>query len=345
MTVATRRRTGERGAALLVVLWVVVVVGLLAGEIVVSSRFDDATTHNERCRLAGHYAARGAVADARARLRPRVAPGADDDPAGFLAVAGRAGEPPALLSFGGAMGAMRYTVEATDLNARLNVNRADAAALRALFASAGLTADRAAGLADAVADWIDPDDLHRGRGAEARHYRELGRAAGPRNGPVPSLDELLLVRGMGPEILYGPDRSLGTEGGGLDRWLTVEGSGKVNLNTASAEVLAALPGFASDVVAIVIDRRRERPIGSLSEVAADPRLTGGPMRLQDFAMRLLKATTTRSEDALVRATAVADGCPVGAGIDAVVGVAEGGAVEVRAWRESIVPAASVEEAR
>ena len=71
----------------------------------------------------------------------------------------------------------------------------------ALMALPGMTED----IADAMLDWIDEDDEPREFGAEADSYTALGYE--PRNGPIDSLDELLLVRGVTPELLFGADRN------------------------------------------------------------------------------------------------------------------------------------------
>ncbi len=60
-------------------------------------------------------------------------------------------------------------------------------------------------IADAILDWIDPDDVPREYGAELAYYSGLLPAYKPRNGPISGLDELLLVRGVTPELLYGLD--------------------------------------------------------------------------------------------------------------------------------------------
>jgi len=60
-------------------------------------------------------------------------------------------------------------------------------------------------IADAILDWIDADDEPRDFGAEASAYGSLGYE--PRNGPISSLDELLLVQGVTNELLYGADRN------------------------------------------------------------------------------------------------------------------------------------------
>jgi len=56
-------------------------------------------------------------------------------------------------------------------------------------------------VADSILDWIDEDQERRPDGAEAESYVQYT----PMNGPLSSLDTLLLVQGVTPELLYGED--------------------------------------------------------------------------------------------------------------------------------------------
>lgn len=58
-------------------------------------------------------------------------------------------------------------------------------------------------VADAITDWLDADDDQRANGAESAAYPNYR----PRNGPINTLDELLLVRGVTTANLYGNDRN------------------------------------------------------------------------------------------------------------------------------------------
>lgn len=60
-------------------------------------------------------------------------------------------------------------------------------------------------VAAAIVDWIDGDSEPRDNGAEADAYSGLTPPYYPKNGPLESLDELLLVQGMTPQLLYGND--------------------------------------------------------------------------------------------------------------------------------------------
>ncbi|MDY3561676.1 type II secretion system protein GspK [Gemmata sp. JC673] len=62
-------------------------------------------------------------------------------------------------------------------------------------------------IADAIVDWVDADDTKRASGAESADYGSLSSPYKAKNGPLNSLDELLLVQGVTPELLYGGDRN------------------------------------------------------------------------------------------------------------------------------------------
>jgi hypothetical protein len=63
--------------------------------------------------------------------------------------------------------------------------------------------DEAEQLADAILDWRDPDDLTRTNGAEADDYEAEGLDYKPADGPFNLLTELLLVRGVTEELFWG----------------------------------------------------------------------------------------------------------------------------------------------
>ena len=60
-------------------------------------------------------------------------------------------------------------------------------------------------IADSILDWIDVDSTPRQFGAEADYYQGLQLPYSPRNGVPQCLEELLLVRGMSRDLLFGPD--------------------------------------------------------------------------------------------------------------------------------------------
>jgi len=65
----------------------------------------------------------------------------------------------------------------------------------------GMTED----VADAILDWIDEDDEPREFGAEVDYYSSLPTPYAPKNGPLDTVEELLLVRDITPYLLFGAD--------------------------------------------------------------------------------------------------------------------------------------------
>ena len=112
------------------------------------------------------------------------------------------------LTTDGYYGGTRYGLE--NESARLNLNTillADKSGgdenggRKLLMALPGMTES----IADAILDWIDSDEDTRQLGAERDYYASLPRPYAPRNGPLGSIEELLLVRDVTPALLFGAD--------------------------------------------------------------------------------------------------------------------------------------------
>jgi general secretion pathway protein K len=100
-----------------------------------------------------------------------------------------------------------------------------------------LSEEEAGSIVEALIDWIDEDDEPLGfGGAESSYYQGLATPYTPRNGPMEFIEELLLVRGITPELYNGTE-----ETPGLAPLVTPYGmNGRVNINTADPLVLSAL---------------------------------------------------------------------------------------------------------
>ena len=90
-----------------------------------------------------------------------------------------------------------------DESRKVNVNIANPEQLQAVLEKAGVEGPDADRLADVIADFIDKDDLPRLHGMEKEGYAKLGLHYGPFNGPMLSLDQLLLIPGMTHQLFFG----------------------------------------------------------------------------------------------------------------------------------------------
>jgi DNA uptake protein ComE-like DNA-binding protein len=85
-----------------------------------------------------------------------------------------------------------------DEGSKININTANRDTLMKL---PGMSAD----IADAIIDWRDTDDQPGASGAETDYYQSLQPPYRCKNGPFETVEELLLVKGVTPDLLYGYD--------------------------------------------------------------------------------------------------------------------------------------------
>lgn len=133
---------------------------------------------------------------------------------------------------------------------------------------------------DAILDWLDYGDEEdeRPEGAENDFYEASETPYPCKNAQMDTIEELLLIKGITPEIYWG-DPEL--EQLPLTEYLTVHGDwqGRVNVNTAREAVLAAVVGAyrgsGFDIAAgedIYIRTHEEQPftdVGEMSEYVQD----------------------------------------------------------------------------
>jgi len=123
-----------------------------------------------------------------------------------------------------------------------------------------LKPDQVETIIDSIKDWLDSDEDMSSRGAESAHYQTLSPPYNSKNGPLDSIDELLLVHGITPEIFFGSEGRPG-----IRDFLTVYGDGQININTAPKMVLRALSVDITPERAEEMDNYRRDPANSLSD--------------------------------------------------------------------------------
>jgi len=175
----------QRGIALIVVLWVVFLLAIISQSFTVEVRTGLQLTHNLVQSGKARAMADGAIyraIDTLIRRRNDRTYAADGQPATMSVPDG--------------------TVEVAiqDEAGKIDLNLAPRALLEGLFRSVSLEEDAAEALVDSIADWTDPDDRRRKRGAENADYQQAGLAWGPKNGRFDSVDEFGLVLGITRDI-------------------------------------------------------------------------------------------------------------------------------------------------
>jgi general secretion pathway protein K len=171
------------GFALIIVLWTLVLIGFITSQILATARLETKIAGNLVANAVAAAAAEGAIYQVIFSLLD-----SRED------VRWVAGEPARDL----VIGDYRVTVQVRSEAARINPNLATAALLEALFQVTGINGTDAQQLANAINDWVgasttSPDTMQQA-------YRAAGLDYGPPAEPMETLDELLYVPGMTPEI-------------------------------------------------------------------------------------------------------------------------------------------------
>jgi general secretion pathway protein K len=155
-----------------------------------------------------------------------------------------------------------YTVRVTDESGKLDINRVSDILLKNLLMNSGIEEQEADIIVDSILDWRDQDDLHRIHGAEDDYYLSLPNPYEAKDDKFDTLEELLLVRGMTAEILYGTSARKG-----IINFLTVHSNtNKININAAPKEVLMAIPGMSSEFADSIIEIRSTKELVNLQEL-------------------------------------------------------------------------------
>lgn len=223
----------QRGVALLIVLWVLVLMSIVSGTLSLLARAENLEA---RTLFDGARARMGAVAGIqRAVLEMR-----NPDQQSKWIADGR--------GYQFRLDDMLVTVEIIDESGKLDLNAATPELLLNLMLSHSDDPQQAEALVDAILDWRDPDEAVRPLGAEADSYAAAGLSWIPPNQPFVTVEELQQVLGM-TYPLYKQ----------LEPALTVfSGRADINAGFAPVEALLALPEMDLAAAQSFIDLREQQ---------------------------------------------------------------------------------------
>ena len=272
------RRRRERGIALLLVLWVFMILGVLALDFARYMRDDAMAAVNLAEETQGYYVALAgmnrAIYDAERSREEDTAAGANatggtqgphtldtDDDAVLVPPDGEWHE--------GDFAGGRWSVRMTDEGSRIPINKVDFDVLKPVITNlvqahialtgrltTGLdrrTAGRIDTVVDSILDWRDRGNEARPHGAESDFYLKRRVPYRSKNAFFDSAEELLLVRGVTPELFYGEAGVPGMRD--VFSFINWSGEVKLNVTTASPAVLQALLGIDAAAVADLVEQR------------------------------------------------------------------------------------------
>ena len=279
----TRLLKNERGIALFLVLWVLTLLSVIAGEFCFAMRTEVNMTRNFKGQTKTYYIALAGINRAIGELiKNEVMP----PQTSFPKIVGKEDEPEdeedgerwrintdiPPVSYGEG----QYEVRIGNERGKININGANEALLKMMLKGFDLEAQQESIIVASIMDWRDKNDLHRLNGAEDDYYKSLPEPYECKNGDFDSVEELLMVRGVTPEIFYGGLRDIVTVFKKPTRRTRV-GQGykvvssdlnKININAAPKKVLLALPAMTEDLAQEIINYRIESDFRVLTEVSS-----------------------------------------------------------------------------
>ncbi len=156
-------------------------------------------------------------------------------------------------------------VELIPESSKLNINTASPDDLLRVVAVVTADLERAREIVEGIVDWRGPA----GPGGLDSFYSTIAPTFRARHASFEEIEELLLVRGMTPELFYGnyiPDGSgrLYASGGLRDCLSVWGGVGPFDINTASPALMEAM-GIPPEGVAAIVNQRRTQPFKNTGE--------------------------------------------------------------------------------
>jgi len=256
-------KNNQRGIALMAVLWVLVLLIALATEFAFSMKMEVNTTRNYKEDTESYYLSKAGLNLALAELFKEARFHSIHEQHGWITgnilptqsaskTPGQEGleDEETVQDFDIVNrtdielenGSITYTIR--DENGKISINTASKNTLDKLLQYSGVE-DKIirSTISDSILDWIDSDKNHRLNGAENDYYRTQNPPYFAKNGKIETIDELLKIRGITEEILYGSTEENNEDGNiytGIVNHLTVYQIPTVNPNTASEEVLNIL---------------------------------------------------------------------------------------------------------
>jgi general secretion pathway protein K len=241
----------RNGIAIVLVLWVVLVLSLLISGFAFTMHVETQVASFARKELRAEMLARSGVEVARMELILDERAPAES---GFDAL-NQAWTTNEDLYVNHQLGDGMYNVKVTDEESKLPINRATDLQLKRLLGLFGIDPFDGDLIVDSILDWIDADDLTKLNGAESDYYQSLSPPYSAKNAPMDRVEELLLVRGVTPELFHGTTDDGDEAQPSLKDLVTTMSSGFVNVNTASAIVLQALFDLDDQRVQVVLSHR------------------------------------------------------------------------------------------
>jgi general secretion pathway protein K len=283
----------RRGGALLVVLWLSAALSAIAFSLASSVRSETARVTTSVDRLKAQYLATGAIERALFYIEWGSAyPNPDGTPRYY----------PGMPRFEFQFPTGQASVEVIPESSKMSVNLSPPEDLYRLLSVLSGDPERAREIVAGIVDWRTRQPVGT-PGLFDEYYLSRNPSFLPPHASFEEIEELLLIKGMTPELFYGTyDRNAGgrltPRHGAVDCLSVYGGISQFDVNSVAPELLAAI-GVPPEAAGAIVERRKIRPFRDGKDMAAlDPEMPGrNRLGLGAGSMFTLRATgRPRSQD-------------------------------------------------
>jgi general secretion pathway protein K len=254
-------QSSERGIALILVLWIVVILSMAALSLSLLTRTEALATLSVKEELENKFLAEAGIRRGIMELFYRNANRNQQVILEGLEVFQADGR-----IYSSEMADGHYRIRITDESGKINLNTLtdnNGVILKNLLMNNSVAEETATIIVDSILDWKDKDNLHRLSGAEDDYYQSLPKPYKAKNAAFDSLEELIFVRGITRPILQGSADKKGI----LPFCTIYSKTDRINLSTAPPEVLKAIPGMTDDMVQRIVEYRELSPAAKVQPIA------------------------------------------------------------------------------
>ncbi len=242
-------KDNERGAILIIVIWIVAAIAIISAILSLRVKVNVRNNAYIRMKTEGFIAIHSAIQRAvyYHLIKPRLPDLTEEEKLKN--------------TYQYNIDNLKITVREIPVSSKLSFKDTRQDILKKIFMNYVDNEEDAMAIISCIKDWQDTDNYESIHGAEDQYYTNLDYPYYTKNKPIDNLKELLLIKGITPEMYYGSDKTPGLK----NIFTLYNTKSKVDLNTCSRDMFRVF-GIPDDVAEEIIKRREEKPFKNMAEL-------------------------------------------------------------------------------
>lgn len=242
-------RKKEKGAILIIVIWIVAAIAIISAILSLRVKVNVRNNAFIKMKTEGFITIHGAIQKAiyYHLIKPRLPDLTEEEKLQN--------------SYEYEINGITVKIKEIPISSKLSLKNTRQDLLKQIFLNYVESEEEAVAIISSIKDWQDSDNLENIHGAEDSYYTNLDYPYYTKNKPIENLKELLLIKGITPEMYYGTDKYPG-----LRNIFTMYDTGsKVDINTCSPDMFKVF-GIDEDTINEILEKREQKPFKSMTEL-------------------------------------------------------------------------------